>query len=106
MRKGFKYVLLTLLIYGFQTGIGISSSFAGEMILIQGGEFIMGSNSGEDYILRFVGGVDEEPRHKVPLKAFYIGGWTVHGIREDGQVEHALQLERRRGAKGSRFSEL
>src|SRR3972149_2100720 len=106
MRKGFKYVLLTLLIYGFQTGIGISSSFAGEMILIPEGEFIMGSNSGEDGRPGFDHGVDEEPRHKVPLKAFYIDQYevTLDAYRE---FLNATGREWYGDAKeGSRFSEL
>src|SRR3972149_585090 len=77
MKKCLKYLLIAILILGFKSGAYISSSFAGEMILIPAGEFIMGSNPVDDGRRGFGHGVDEEPRHKVKLDAFYIDQYEV-----------------------------
>ncbi|MDZ4383987.1 MAG: SUMF1/EgtB/PvdO family nonheme iron enzyme [Nitrospirota bacterium] len=47
------------------------------MVLIPEGEFIMGAQSPEDGRPGFDYGVDEEPRHKVSLKAFYMDRYEV-----------------------------
>lgn len=64
-------------------GIGEAGS-SGEMVFIPEGEFIMGSQSPEDGKTGFDYGVDEEPRHKVYLKAFYIDKYetTLSEFRE------------------------
>lgn len=43
-------------------------SFEPEMVLVEGGRFMMGSNSGDD---------DEKPVHEVELSSFYIGKYEV-----------------------------
>ena len=48
-----------------------------EMILIQGGKFIAGSDSTTDGKRGVDYGVSEEPRHEVYLKAFYIDKYEV-----------------------------
>jgi len=67
--------LLLVMIY-FSEGKPLSSD-EDRMVLIPGGEFIMGSDSQEDGKPGYDYGVDEEPRHKVYLKPFYIDKYEV-----------------------------
>jgi formylglycine-generating enzyme required for sulfatase activity len=51
-----------------RTGTGFSDPFEGQMVFVQGGSFMMGSNEGSDV---------EKPVHKVTLSDFYIGKFQV-----------------------------
>lgn len=55
----------------------LEKGFSGEMALIPAGEFIMGSSPEKDGRRGYDFGVDEEPRHTVYLKAFYIDRYEV-----------------------------